>query len=207
MTQQSDQLPRIFQANMARLYQRVVEPTLERLPMHKKVMTGVTTSMDEFLDRAAKQVDNHTANEAYKVFVLTMAAIFERQLRLWAANILSAGDYPDIPGMKFDKLLAAVVEIAGIDMIERDLGTTLKEALLVANVVRHGEGPSMKALCDRKPELWVQNDDYVDLAPGPSPDSEMLRIRPDDLIRYVRAMIRFWGLADRLPMAVTEGGV
>lgn len=35
MTQQSDQLPRIFQANVARLYQRVIEPTLERLPITK----------------------------------------------------------------------------------------------------------------------------------------------------------------------------
>ena len=199
MTQHSDQLPRIFQANIARLYQRVVQPTLERLPMHEKLLTGVTTSMDEFLDGAAMQVDNHTANEANKVLVLVLAAIFERQLRLWASNILRVTDHPDIAGMHFEKLLAAVIEVAGIDLHQRDMGESLEEALLVANVVRHGDGQSSKALRDRKPALWVQNDDYVDLAPGPSPDSEMLRVRPDDLIRYMRAMIRFWGLADPLP--------
>lgn len=50
----------------------------------------MTASMGEFLDRAGMRMDNHTANEANKVFVLVLAEIFERQLQLWAANILDA---------------------------------------------------------------------------------------------------------------------
>lgn len=43
--------------------------------------------MDEFLDRAAAQVDNYTANEAAKAFTLTMAGLFERQLRIWGRGL------------------------------------------------------------------------------------------------------------------------
>jgi len=39
---------------------------------------------------------------------------------------------------------------------------------------------------------------------GPLIASEHLRIRTGDLIRYIRATTRFWGLADPLPMAVID---
>ncbi|MBX4159311.1 hypothetical protein K4A07_19500, partial [Lactiplantibacillus plantarum] len=46
--------------------------------------------------------------------------------------------------------------------------------------------------------------DYHDLLAGPRIASEHLRIRTRDLVRYIRATTRFWGLADPLPMAVTD---
>lgn len=55
------------------------------------------------------------------------------------------------------------------------------------------------------PELWDDPDlNYVDLAPGPTPVSEQLRIRRPDLLRYVYATTRFWGLADTRGMAVSD---
>jgi hypothetical protein len=161
--------------------------------------------MDEFLDRAAAQVDNYTANEANKVFVLVLAAVFERQLRVWAPHLLDAKQCPNSPGMKFDPLFSAITENAGIDLVQRELGKDLEEVFLVANVVRHGDGRSSTLLRARALHLWDHSDDYVDLTSAPSPHSEMLRVRPDDLARHVRAMVRYWGLADRQPMAVTEG--
>jgi hypothetical protein len=53
--------------------------------------------------------------------------------------------------------------------------------------------------------LWaIETNDFFDLAPGSTPASESLRIRIDDLKRYARAIILFWGHADPLPMAVRE---
>ncbi|MBJ6889195.1 hypothetical protein JG637_19355, partial [Vibrio cholerae] len=62
----TDQLPRVFQANADRFYQRVILPTLDQLPVHGTLVVGEAKTIDEFLDRCAAQVDNHTANEAAK---------------------------------------------------------------------------------------------------------------------------------------------
>lgn len=82
-----DQLPRIFQANVARLFERVVQPPKGALPVHSSLEGGEAATMDQFLDHAAAQVDNYTANEAAKAFTLTLAAIFERQLSIWARAV------------------------------------------------------------------------------------------------------------------------
>lgn len=205
MVNRAEQLPRIFQANIARLYQRVVQPCLERLPVHDRLVTGEAPDLDTFLDRAAAQVDNYTANEANKAFALMLAAIFERQLRVWAAHVLNGLTGIDSAHMPIESLLAAVNRAWGIDLASDSAGPAIAEAFLVANVVRHGDGRSSQTLQSRAGQLWHQQDDYVDLLPGPSPQSEMLRIRSSDLERFVRSMVRYWGLADRQPLAVTEG--
>ncbi|WP_303522846.1 hypothetical protein, partial [Staphylococcus pasteuri_A] len=51
-----DQLPRIFQANLARLFERVVQPAMEALPVHSSLESGEAATMDQFLVRAAAQV-------------------------------------------------------------------------------------------------------------------------------------------------------
>ena len=205
MTAHAEQLPRIFQANIARLYQRVIQPCLDRLPVHDRLVTGEAPDLDTSLERAAMQVDNYTANEANKVFALMLAAVFERQLRAWAFHVLSGAPQPDIARMPIESLLVAVNGVWGIDLENDSGGPDIAEAFFVANVVRHGDGRSSQALQSRAGHLWDQQDDYVDLAPGPSPQSEMLRIRSADLVRYIRSMVRYWGLADRQPLAVTEG--
>ena len=69
-----DQLPRVFQANADRFFQRVILATLDQLPMHRTLVVGEASTMDEFLDRCTAQVDNYTANEAAKAFALTLGS-------------------------------------------------------------------------------------------------------------------------------------
>lgn len=200
-----DQLPRIFQANLARLFERVVQPAMEMLPVHSMLECGEAATMDQFLDRAAAQVDNYTANEAAKAFTLTLAAVFERQLSIWARALYldMAIDVPKSRG--FQDFLALCAEHAGIDIAQTELGADLNEMFMVANVVRHGEGSSCEKLKLIAPTLWDDaSNDYRDLLAGPQILSEHLRIRMRDLIRYIRAATQFWGLADPLPMAVTD---
>ncbi|MGY4408484.1 hypothetical protein ACVWW4_000220 [Bradyrhizobium sp. LB7.1] len=71
--QTSDQLPRIFQANLARLFERVIQPAMEALPVHPSLECGEAATIEQFLDRAAAQVNDYTANEAAKAFSLTLA--------------------------------------------------------------------------------------------------------------------------------------
>lgn len=200
-----DQLPRIFQANLARLFERVVQPAMEALPVHSSLEGGEAATMDQFLDRAAAQVDNYTANEAAKAFTLTLAAIFERQLSIWARAV-HLDDATDMPKSRgFQDFLVLCAERAGIDVGQGELGADLTEMFMVANVVRHGEGSSCEKLKTIAPALWDDAaNDYHDLLAGPLIPSEHLRIQTGDLVRYIRAITRFWGLADPLPMAVID---
>ena len=87
-------------------------------------------------------------------------------------------------------------------VLDRD---NLNEMFLVANVYRHGDGSSGKELRARAPSRWAYDPSrYVDLLPPHSEESEQLLLQPADIIRYAGACARFWGRADRLPMAVRE---
>lgn len=194
----ADQLPRIFQANVDRFYRRVIVTAVDQLSTHEDLTVGEAADMDEFLDRCAAMVDNYTANEAAKAFALTLDGIFERQLsRMAQMKGLSAGSW--------DKSLKSCTDAAGIDLAAIAIKDDLSELHLIANVVRHGEGRSCVDLKTVAPQLWHSpSQDYYDLAPGPTPTSEELRIRPDDLRRYARAIQRFWGHLDSLPGAVLD---
>lgn len=198
-------LPRVFQANLARLFNRIILPVMAGLPCHAALETGEAASLDQFLDRLKAQVDNYTANEAAKAFALTLAGVFERQLSVWARAIEAAGTTHRTRARGFEALLAWCADQAGIDLVAGRLGENLTQMFVVANVVRHGEGQSCNRLQALAPNLWADDSsDYVDVLPGSPIASEQLRIGKNDLQRYIRATTRFWGLADPLPLADTN---
>jgi hypothetical protein len=200
------QLPRIFQANILRLYDRVVRPGLALLPVHSELVFGEAPTLDAFLDRAAAQVDNYTANEAAKAFALALCAVFERQLSTWSTTIVASGGAAS-PGRmpRFEALLTLCANHAGLDLNAIGIQTNLRELLLVGNVVRHGDGPSCTHLRNAAPSLWSYEPcAYVDIVAGPPRISELMRIQAADLARYARAGALFWGHADPLPMAVRD---
>lgn len=172
-----DQLPRIFQANLARLFERVIQPAMEGLPVHMSLERGEAATMNQFLNRASAQVDNYIANEAAKAFTLTFAAIFERQLSIWAraVHLDNGKDIPKARG--FRDLLALCAGLAGING-KGELGADLTEMFMVANVVRHGEGSSCEDLKTIAPALWDDAaSDYHDLLAGPPIASGRLIVR------------------------------
>lgn len=194
----ADQLPRIFQANIDRFYQRVVVIALSQFSTHGELAVGEAADINEFLNRCAAMVDNYTANEAAKAFALTFDGMFERQISRMA-------QMKGLDARSRDKSLKSCTDVADIDLAAIAVKDDLFELHLVANVVRHGEGRSCVDLKAVAPQLWHSPaTDYLDLALGPTPPSEELRIRPDDLRRYARAIQRFWGHLDRLPGAVLD---
>ncbi|GGJ52852.1 hypothetical protein CDQ92_11355 [Sphingopyxis bauzanensis] len=202
MSSIQDQLPRIFQANLARLFDRVILPGMDALPIHTAFDQSNAATLNEALDRAAAVVDNYTANEASKAYTLMLAAVFERQLSIGAravhpARATKTGKYQD--------LLSICAAHAGIDLGQDGLEADLMQMFIVANVVRHGEGASCEKLRNLAPELWDDDaSDYRHLLAGSPIPSEHLRVGKTDLVRYIRATTRFWGLADPLPMAVID---
>lgn len=203
--QANDQLPRIFQANLSRLFDRVINPTMNALPMHDSLEYGEAATMNQFLDRAAAQIDNYTANEMAKAFTLTLAAIFERQLSIWVRSVHPEYSTDLLKLRGFQDFLTLCAKRAGIDLGQSEVGTDLTEMFMVANVVRHGEGTSCERLKTIAPALWDDAaSDYYDLLVGQPISSEHVKIRSGDLVRYIQATTRFWGLADPLPMAVID---
>lgn len=204
MTQQ-DNLPRIFQANTDRLFQRVIDPALAALPIHPVLTFGVAATTDEFLDRAAAQVDNYTANEAAKAFTLTLAGLFERQLRIWGRG-LGVAMAMHKPGREpFREYLRLCATAGDIDLDDGPVGYDLVEMFLVANVYRHGDGTSSDDLRAHAPARWAYDPGrYIDLLPPNSEQSEQLLLEPAEVVRYAAASAGFWGRADKLPMAVKD---
>jgi len=202
-----DQLPRIFQANLHRFYVRVVEPGFAALPEPARLEFGTTDCLDEFLSRTEARVDNHTRNEAGKAYTLILSALFERQLRNWAGHLLPQLPTARVQKGKLEDLLDDCIKAAGIDGARQDVRKDLIEAHAVANVVRHGDGDACTKLMTDAPHLWrYDRTDCVDINAGPSPDSEQLLIRSDDVTRYAQAGVRFWGRADPLPGSDEAGG-
>lgn len=211
-----EQLPRVFQCNLDRLFQRVIKAGLEAHPIHPQLAFGQADTLDQFLDRCGAQVDNYMANEAAKAYALTLAAVFERQLhtfmrQLWATGAVTPDPPPSPPKRgkprppNYGELLRASAAHAKIDLDALGLAAPLKELLLVGNVVRHGEGESCETLQAFAPRLWAYDpSSYVDLLPGPASPSEKMQILADDLVGYAVAAMTFWGHADTLPMATRQ---
>jgi hypothetical protein len=202
--QNIDNWPRTIQANIYRFYERIIQPATQNALIHDEIVTGFAPDLDTFQDRAKAQVDNYTANEANKVYAFVLIALFERYLRLWATALLGGTDVDTKRGDLL-VLLDTVAAKLDIDLVTKNLRATFQEALLVGNVVRHGEGTSMEKVRLSAPHLIDRTKrQYVDLIDQRTPDSEWVRIGPQDLERYIQAMIRFWGLADKQPNAVTS---
>lgn len=206
-----EELPRVFQCNLSRLLDRVIEPGLAVHPIHPELLSGPAPSYGDFLDRCAAMVDNHMANEAAKAYALTLAAVFERQLHLYVRQLWDSGrlaaptSKPTRQRPDYETLLADASSHASVDRAALGLAQPLAELLLVGNVVRHGGGLSCKKLKVFAPRLWAYNPSrYVDLSPGPPSDSETMLILADDLRFYAVAAMIFWGHADKQPMATTR---
>ncbi len=197
----TDNLPRVFQANSDRLFQRLIRPGLDALPIHAELRFGVAAPMDEFLNRAAAQVDNYTANEAAKAFTLTLAGLFERQLRIWGRSLGVSGKKPGREPLR--EYLPLCAAAGGVDL--DGISDNLVEMFLVANVFRHGDGTSVDDLRTHAPDRWAHDPSrYVDILPPNGEQSEQLLVRPEDVVRYASSCARFWGRADKLPMAVRD---
>ncbi|MEH3116792.1 MAG: hypothetical protein PGN25_04095 [Methylorubrum populi] len=204
MQDTSELLPRVFQANLDRLYTRVVRSALDLLPTHADALIAGPGPADELLARLAMQVDNHTAQEACRAFALVLAATFERQLRLWSRMVLPELGAARVARCKVAGLLDRIMAVRGLELAP-DVRPAIEEMLLLANVVRHGDGPSCDALRKVAPDLWGPGVGTFDQAMPASPlHSDGLGIGPADLHRYASALFQFWGAADAMPLATVD---
>ena len=201
-----DLLPRAFQADCDRFYTRVIRSTLDGLPLHSDVRGGEFTSQDEFLDNCEKHTSNLIAYEARRSFALTLSALFERQLRVWARVHFPEDEKAGVGSMEFEKLLTKTADRHAIDLAAASAGDAIRELYLLANAVRHGDGRSCNVLWERTRRFWRHmSDAAAEDCKQRSILSEFVQITDEDFVRYIRAVTRFWGLADREFGAIVDG--
>lgn len=146
--------------------------------------------MDAFLESARIHTHNSLCYELRRTFVLVIGALFERQLRFWLSEKLAAKK-KYVEEARWPQLIRLV---KGVDpsITRNALIKDLENLWLIANAVRHGNGPSAKSLLQKKPTLWRQTGTrsrtHRDLVGN-------MRINDLQIEQYTTTVMKFWQLA------------
>lgn len=191
-----DHRPHQFQGDIDRFFVRVIAPALVNflpLPLFQGPPADACPEhQNVYFESMVRYTSNAVAIEARRAFALALAAIFERQLAEYCRNHVAE------PLEAFGAMLDAVVNDARIDA--SDLKPDLKELHLVANVVRHGDGRSLKKLRERAPSLWP---DAPNIQRGKE-TAEAVTVTDGHFRKYAGAIATFWGRASMLAQDVKE---
>ena len=171
----------------------VVEPSLTALDRQIIELRLSDDPVAAFIQADVEELRRATI----MAFCLSIQSLWERQIRAYlqgCARQLRADD-----GNLAKKAMTARWE--DIDNLFNELrGISLKEfpgylnldlLHLLGNACRHGDGPSLKALSDAHPVLWLHRDSVLD-DPLFSPTIDGLVITPEILRTSVAAITSFW---------------
>jgi hypothetical protein len=183
---------------------------------YSELMSGVNVSEADAWD-AGEAMAELAFEEAMDHAVLQQSTRFAT-LNLYAAALyhlteqhlidlsLQILHYERRHNLRTDRAISWFRDILGLDVSTLGGWPLIRELRLVANVVKHAEGPSAQALREIRPDLFL----YPTLR-GHVPFLTRLRMRAslfgndffvteEDFGRYHKGSIRFWSeLADALP--------
>lgn len=195
ITENSDVVALTAQADIHRLYVKVIQPALaEFAPTVDVDIVGETTDIDQFLEHARINTHNLLCHELRRTFALVLGALFERQLRFWLSEKIPTKKEA-VEKTLWPQLVSFVNCVDG-SITTNPVMTDLETLHLVANAVRHGNGRSAETLLQKKPDFWSQT--------GKEPHVKRdligkMRINDAQLELYARAIMRFWHLAGASP--------
>lgn len=197
ITENSDTVALTAQADIHRLYVKVIQPALaEFAPTVDVDIVGETTDIDQFLEHARINTRNLLCHELRRTFALVLGALFERQLRFWLSEKMPTKK--ETVEKKSWLQLVSLVNCVDGSITTNPVMTDLENLHLVANAVRHGKGRSAETLLQKKPDFWSQT--------GKEPHVKRdligkMRINDAQLELYARAVMRFWHLAGASPFS------
>jgi len=195
ITENSDMVALTAQADIHRLYVKVIQPALaEFAPTVDVDIVGETTDIDQFLELARINTHNLLCQELRRTFALVLGALFERQLRFWLSEKMPT-DKETVENARWPQLVSRVNCVDG-SITTNPVMTDLENLNLVVNVLRHGNGRSATLLLQKKCDFWSQT--------GKEPHLKRdligkMRIGDAQLELYARAVMRFWHLAGASP--------
>lgn len=161
-------------------FENVVRPAICKLQQNVEIFGASSDPVDAFRQRDAEDL----IVETLKAFCLSLNSIWERQLRTFMAHV--AGELYDDPSLikkcqiqRWDMLDGLFEDLRGFKLSYFRAYDDLDTLQLLANVCRHGDGPSLKRLSSKCPELWAE--------PGPTMPSmtegnTLEQFRTDNLV-------------------------
>jgi hypothetical protein len=200
IAENSDTVALTAQADIYRLYLKVIQPGLAEFTEFRSIPIEAT-DIDSRLEAARIYTHNTLCYEIRRSFALTLAALFERQLRSWLLGKLPADE--KVKKAKWQALVAFVNRV-DISITANPIMDDLDILRLVANAMRHGPGESVEILRRRAPELWNE----AHTGPEINDPTGSMRISDDKLERFAEAIMKFWHLAgaSSVPGSPTKAG-
>ena len=192
IAENTDPVALTAQADIDRFYRKVIGPALVEFAPGPDMIGGAAADEDGSFARAEAHTRNALCWEIRRTFGLTISALFERQLRSWLAhhapNLRDAIEKPSLLNLELliGRIRGIALEDAGAEVAD-----DVRELWLVANAVRHGEGPSLKKLAKAVPGLWVHLPANAREL-GRAPPIDDMRLKACDLHRYTHATMKFW---------------
>ncbi|MDH4869319.1 hypothetical protein [Pseudomonas sp. BN515] len=178
----------------------VVTPSLDALERRwDALLTG-----DNKIRAAFESLDHaELINKTSSAFCLSIQSLWERYFRRYLLTCPNALAVEGVTREKLEKahwgekpkeLGGLFRKIRGLDLESFDSYSTLNKLQLLANVCRHGDGPSARELHDIHPSLWPEWTDTPELrAIGAVPPSvDLIKISRELLTQFVNAIDVFW---------------
>lgn len=179
-----------IKGTMMRFQQRSTSPKKER-----RVNAG-----------AAHLILQPIEQEIYNLMTLAVQGHFEKGFRRWLRNSLQSVETSEVtdddiikaqwsnPSAPRRDLGAIMANLRGVHLSDVVEGPLLLELALVANVVRHGDGPSARQAFERYPDLFDEapGSEEDGLGNGDSELPERLRVTEERLALYAQAGFQFW---------------
>jgi hypothetical protein len=188
ISENSDIVALTAQADIHRLYVRVIQPALAEFAPSGDVV-GETTDIDEYLEGARINTHNSLCHELRRTFALVLGALFERQLRSWLAEKLPT-EKKRVEKANWSGLIELLDHMDSSIRVNVVM-TDLESLWSVSNAVRHGNGPSADNLLQKAPQYW----DQTRMRPDMKRDLVgNMRIDDAQLERYAKAVMKFWHL-------------
>lgn len=192
----SDPVALIAQADMHRLYIKVIQPALAEFAPGNDLVGLQTNELETFLEAARQNTHNALCFEMRRAFALTIGALFERQLRCWLLEKMpSVGK--EIERETWPRLVVWTKTAVGAVTIPEL--ADLETLWLVSNAVRHGNGRAATKLLKSVPVFW----DWARTEPKLKWKSDLvgnMRINDRELEKYVIAVLKFWHRAGASPV-------
>lgn len=141
----------------AEFFNSVVCPAIRKLQQHVETYKASSDPIDAF-----RQSDTEDLIvESLKAFGLSLHSLWERHLRLLMAGV-AREVFDDVDLIKkcqtqrWDQLDGLFEHLRGHKLRYFRAFDDLDTLQLLANVCRHGDGPSLKRLSEKCPELWPE---------------------------------------------------
>lgn len=193
----------------AQFFDSVVCPAIKKLQQNVETFQASANHLDAF-----RQSDTEDLIvESLKAFCLSLHSLWERHLRSLMAGV-AREVFNDVDLIKkcqtqrWDQLDDLFEYLRGFKLQDFRAFDDLDSLQLLANVCRHGDGPSLKRLSDKCPELWPEPYPPMVSIVG---EVKLDRFRVDNLCitlemleRFSEAIQSFWNQAQYIYLESIE---